>query len=363
MKGLYIHIPFCEYICHYCDFVKQVPKNDLMIDKYLDHLIKEINSYQSHFNEIDTIYIGGGTPSMLKPYQLEKLLASIQNIPAFEKTIEVNPESYSFEKGLIFKKYGINRVSLGVQSFNNNILKYINRNHTEDEVFYAINNLKSLGLNNISVDLIYAIPGQTIEMLEYDLEMINKLNINHVSCYSLILENKTYFYHQYLKGNYEPVDNELEAQMFDIVMNKLKQNGFEHYEISNFAKNKQYSFHNMLYWTLNEYIGCGLGAHGYINNYRTYNNKSLNKYYENPLNIKVEQTKLDNLQDELIFGLRLLKGVNIKKIEEKYSLDFLNKYPEILEKIELGLVELNNDILKLTPKGIFLGNLVFEVFI
>jgi len=363
MKGLYIHIPFCEYICHYCDFVKRVPKNKEMIDTYLEALVQEILSYQAHFHTIETIYIGGGTPSMLDVDQLTFLLKSLKDIHPIEFSIEVNPESYSKEKGELFKTYGVNRISLGVQTFNQELLHYLNRGHTNEQVFDVVHHLKSLGFKHVSVDLIYAIPNQSIEDLEFDLKMIEQLDIDHVSCYSLILEEKTYFYHQYMRGNFEQVDQDVEATMYKIVMEQLKSIGFEHYEISNFAKNKQYSLHNMIYWTLDQYIGCGLGAHGFIEGYRTYNERALPKYLDHYLKEKTLQNKQDLIQDELIFGLRKLSGVHIKTLEEKYQIDLLELYPKLQEKIDIGLVEMDHGYLKLTKQGLFLGNQVFMVFI
>lgn len=363
MKGLYIHIPFCEYICHYCDFVKRVPKNKEMIDTYLEALVQEILSYQAHFHTIETIYIGGGTPSMLDVDQLTFLLKSLKDIHPIEFSIEVNPESYSKQKGELFKTYGVNRISLGVQTFNQELLHYLNRGHTNEQVFDVVHHLKSLGFKHISVDLIYAIPNQSIEDLEFDLKMIEQLDIDHVSCYSLILEEKTYFYHQYMRGNFEQVDQDVEATMYKIVMEQLKSIGFEHYEISNFAKNKQYSLHNMIYWTLDQYIGCGLGAHGFIEGYRTYNERALSKYLDHYLKEKTLQNKQDLIQDELIFGLRKLSGVHIKTLEEKYQIDLLELYPKLQEKIDIGLVEMDHGYLKLTKQGLFLGNQVFMVFI
>lgn len=363
MKGLYIHIPFCEHICHYCDFVKQVPKNDDIIDNYLDSLINEINSYKDSFKTIDTVYIGGGTPSMLKPYQLKKLLENLTQIKPVEFSIEVNPESYTNEKGLILKDYGINRVSLGVQSFNDKILEYVNRKHNKEMVFNVVNDLKKIGLNNISVDLIYAIPNQTYEMLYDDLAHIKALDIDHVACYSLILEEKTFFHHQFVRGKFSPVDNEVEANMFEIVINELKNMGFEHYEISNFAKNKMYSKHNLLYWTLQDYIGCGVGAHGFVDKNRTYNVKSIHQYNNKAEQLKLKQTEKDLLSDELIFGLRLIKGVNIEEIENKYQVNLLNHFKDLQGRINDNLVEIKDGYLKLTNKGVFLGNQVFEVFV
>ncbi len=363
MKGLYVHIPFCEYICHYCDFVKRVPKNKEMVDTYLNRLRQEIKSYEHHFSSIETIYIGGGTPSMLSVEQLTYLFESLKEISPVEYSIEVNPESYTKEKGLLFKKYKINRVSLGVQTFNQKLLHYLNRGHTNDQVFNVVSHLKEIGIKEISIDLIYAIPNQSIEDLAYDLRFIDQLDITHVSCYSLILEEKTYFYHQYLKGNFETVDEDIEATMYKMVIDELKKQGFEHYEISNFAKDGHYSYHNMIYWTLGEYIGCGLGAHGFVDNMRTYNERNLPKYLEKPLKNSENQDKDTLLQDELIFGLRKIKGINLKDIEDKYKISLLDVYPQLKEKIELGLVEIKEDYLRLTEYGLFLGNQVFMVFI
>lgn len=363
MKGLYIHIPFCEHICHYCDFVKRVPKNDEMIETYLKALRKEILSYQNHFSTIETIYIGGGTPSMLTVDQLTFLFESLVDIHPVEYTIEVNPESYTEDKGKLFKSFGINRVSLGVQTFNEKLLEYLNRKHTNQKVYDTVDHLKSIGIKHISIDLIYAIPGQTIEDLYEDLKHIDQLNITHVSCYSLILEEKTYFYHQYLRGKFEQMDEDTEASMYQIVMNELKKQGFEHYEISNYAKEKHYSKHNLIYWTLGEYIGVGLGAHGFVDGYRTYNERALPKYLVEPMKEKTYQTKEMLIQDELIFGLRKIQGVHIDSLENTYHIKLFDIYPKLTEKIDIGLVEVKEGYLKLTEKGIFLGNQVFMVFV
>ncbi len=334
-----------------------------MIDQYLKTLRAEILSYKDHFDSIETIYIGGGTPSMLDISQLTYLFDSLKEIKPIEYSIEVNPESYLPQKGRLFKAYGINRISLGVQTFNQERLAYLNRKHTTQQVFDVVDDLKQLGFKQISVDLIYAIPNQSINDLIYDLEMIEKLDITHVSCYSLILEEKTYFYHQYLKGNFEEVDQDIEANMYKLVIDTLKKQGFEHYEISNFQKNNHHSLHNLIYWTLGEYIGCGLGAHGFVNQVRTYNHTQMPKYLENPLKSSQPQDQQTLLQDELIFGLRKIEGVNINDLEQKYSIKLLDVYPKLLDKIDLELVEIKNGYLKLTDKGIFLGNQVFMVFI
>jgi oxygen-independent coproporphyrinogen-3 oxidase len=363
MKGLYIHIPFCESLCHYCDFVKRIPKNNKVIDEYLTVLINEINSYQSHFNSITSIYLGGGTPSMLSEAQLTRLFESLKSIRPQEFTVEVNPESYNHQKGVIFKKYGVNRISLGVQTFNENLLKYLNRKHTINEVADCVLDLKSLGIHNLSVDLIFAIPGQTIDDIRRDLKYVNDLGFQHLSYYSLILEDKTYFYHQYLREKFHTIDEDLEALMYETIVSEAIKLGFNHYEISNFAKASAESLHNTLYWTLGEYIGCGLGAHGFIDNHRTYNQTALAKYLKNPRDEVALQTESSLLGDELIFGLRRLVGVNIKALNQKYQVDILNDFSSLGRHIANGLLVLDGDYLKISSKGLLVGNQIFMEFI
>lgn len=363
VKGLYVHIPFCGAICHYCDFAKRVPKNDQMIEDYLDALIREIKTYESHFDTIETIYIGGGTPSLLTPFQLKRLCDAMVNIHPIEYTIEVNPESYTKKKGEVFKAYGINRISLGVQTFNEKLLVYINRKHSNKDVIETIKHLKSLDIPYLSIDLIYAIPGQQIKDLKYDLKMIKKLDISHVSLYSLILEDKTYFYHQFVHGKFTPADQDTEAEMYSLIMDELTRQGFTQYEISNYAKHGATSKHNMIYWSLDEYIGVGLGAHGFIDGYRTSNERALPKYMDHFMKNKTYQTEDMLLQDTLIFGLRKLKGVSLKEISTRFNVDIFEKYPHLKTRLDEGLITIKNGYLKLTRKGLFLGNQVFMEFI
>ncbi|TVP85063.1 MAG: radical SAM family heme chaperone HemW, partial [Acholeplasmataceae bacterium] len=319
MKGLYVHIPFCESICHYCDFVKRVPKNNQMIDDYLQALVREIASYEAHFDTIDTIYIGGGTPSMLSVDQLAFLFESLKPIRPVEYTIEVNPESYTKAKGDLFVRYGINRVSLGVQTFHGGLLQYLNRKHTEQMVIDTVQHLKTLNLPHISIDLIYAIPGQTMADLDTALNKAVALDIGHVSCYSLILEEKTAFYQQFLQHRFQPLEEDLEAEMYQHVSKTLTRHGFEHYEISNFARPGQQSRHNLLYWSLGEYIGTGLGAHGFIGGHRTQNQRLFKDYVNQPLAASVKQTSADLLSDAMIFGLRKIEGVSLQMIKDVHG--------------------------------------------
>lgn len=300
---------------------------------------------------------------MLTVDQLTYLFDSLVRIKPVEFSIELNPESYTHEKGLVFKKYGINRISMGVQSFDDKILAYLNRGHKTEQVFSIIKDLKDLGIPYISIDLIFAIPGQTLDHIKYDLEQFLKLDITHISYYSLILEDKTYFYHQYLKGNFKPMDEDNEAIMYEYVMNFLTNHGYDQYEISNYAKNNHYSLHNNIYWTLGEYIGVGLGAHGFIDNYRTYNERGMGQYMDHFLKEKTLQSEDLKLQDELIFGLRLTKGVYIPRLEQKYKIKLTEKYPQIHDKIKLGLLEIKDDYIRLTKEGTMLGNQVFMIFV
>ena len=362
MIGLYIHIPFCNKICIYCDFAKRIPKDNLMVDNYIDALIKEINSYKSSFNNIDTIYIGGGTPSVLNEGQTEKLLKALIDIKPIEFTIEVNPESYTHEKGLLYKKYGVNRVSLGVQTFNEKLLKFINREHKNEDVFNVYNDLINLGINNISIDLIFSLPNQTIKDLEDDLKIIKDLKPKHISSYALILEENTVLAKLVNDKIIKLNDEDLEANMFEIVLKTLKKYGYNHYEISNFSLPGFESIHNLKYWELKPYIGVGCGAHGFINNIRTINNKHVSEYIKNPRQAEIIQTNDDLLQDELIFGLRKTSGINIKKLEEKYQIKLFEKYPNLKTYLN-DLIIIENDYLKFTYKGLFLENVVLREFI
>lgn len=363
MKGIYVHIPFCEYICKYCDFVKQIPKDQKTIDIYLEKLTEEINSYREHFDSIKTIYIGGGTPSMLTTLQLKKLFESLKQIDPIEYTIELNPESYTDDKGKLFKEYGVNRVSIGVQTFNQNLLNYLGRAHKKETVIEVVRRLKLVGIERISIDLIFGIPGQTIDLIKEDIHQFKQLGIGHLSYYSLILEDKTYFYHQYLRGKFVPIDEELEGSMYELIINELNGLGYQQYEISNFTRNGEVSLHNLIYWNLDEYIGVGLGAHGFLNNIRTQNERSMNKYLDHIRLMEVSQTESDLLADELIFGLRKTNGVNLSKINEKYRIDLIKEYPKLKEYIDLELLTLNNGQLSLTIKGIMIGNQIFMLFV
>lgn len=329
MKSVYIHIPFCNTICSYCDFPKVYSS---VCDKklYLETLKKEIKT--NYKNEIiNTIYIGGGTPSILSTEELKKLL-EITNL--FKKnintefTIECNIESIDEEKLKLLKKYNVNRISIGVESFDKKIISYLNRFHTKKEAIKKIKLVKKY-FNNINIDLMYAIPGQSIKSLKKDIKTYLKLKIPHISYYSLIIEPHTKLYNE----NTSYIDEDIDYKMYKIITKKLKK--YHHYEISNFSYVGYESKHNLVYWNNEEYYGFGAGASGNINGVRYNNTKNIHKYING--DYKLEETKLteeEKMQEEMFLGLRKLDGIDINKFEKKYhkKIEEVFDIKDLLEK-------------------------------
>lgn len=360
VEHAYIHIPFCKRKCKYCDFVSG--KNIKDKDVYIEALLNEIKS-EYKGEELKTLYFGGGTPSLLSAKDIEKIKNCFSLAQEAEITLEANPETVTSENFKMLKAIGINRISLGVQSFDNNILKIIGREHNEEIILNAINNIKSAGFKNISIDLIYGLPTQTLEMFRIDLKKALNLDIQHISTYGLKIEEYSFF-GKHLPENLP--DDELQAEMFLYLCDFLKNNDFEHYEISNFAKKGFYSRHNCSYWKNKEYYGFGLNASGYINNIRYKNISNLEKYISNPL-IKEENSEIpinEKFENEIFLALRLNSGVDIEEINHRYNIDFKNKYKKIIEKYQnLELLEIKNGHCKLTEKGILLSNDVMCEFL
>ncbi len=356
----YIHIPFCIRKCKYCAFVSGFDiKNK---DIYINSLLQEIkNNYRNE--KLKTLYIGGGTPSLLDLKDIEKLISLFNYTSDTEITLEANPETAEAVKFKELKNIGINRISLGVQTFNDNILKLIGRNHSEQTIYKAIDIIKNAGFNNLSIDLIYGLINQNLDLLNTDIEKALKLNTKHISTYGLKIEENSYFAKHTPKNI---PDDELQAKMFLQICEKLKKNGFEHYEISNFSKTDFHSRHNCAYWQNKNYYGFGVNASGYEDNIRYKNISDFEEYIKNPLK-KEEETILskDNiLEEEIFLGLRLKKGINIKNINEKFKIDFIKNYGQIIKKYSrYNLLELNGDNLKLTEKGFLLSNEILCEFI
>ena len=373
-KGLYIHIPFCDHICTYCDFPKLLTKGQRHAE-YIEALIQELKLYQQNvgFSNLQSIYIGGGTPTALSVEQIQPvfdfLTEQIQMNQIQEFSIEANPENLTRHKIQYLKAQGVNRFSLGVQTFHESLLKRIGRKHQAQEVIQAVANLKQCGIKNINLDLIYAIPGQTLDELRDDLRQVISLEVEHISAYSLIVEEHTQLYLAYMRDQIELTDNEIEAKMYEVTIETLTEAGYEHYEISNFAKSKP-SLHNQWYWKNETYIGVGLGAHGYVKGQRYQNTRSINTYIELLKDGKLPMieshalTKEEMIEEEMFLGLRLLKGVNLKAISDKYDVNIDEIYGKAFEElIQKGYLEQKELNVRLTPSGLLMANEVFEQFL
>lgn len=368
LTALYIHIPFCDHICTYCDFHKEIGKESKQI-AYINSLIKELSFYQDKYENIQTIYIGGGTPSSLNSKLLELLFTSIKkyinlnNVTEF--TVECNPNDVNQQLIDLFLKYQISRVSLGVQTFNQSHLDFLGRTHDKVDVLNAIDLLNLNNITNISVDLMFALTNQTLDDLKSDIDEVLNLKIKHISYYSLILEEKTKLYQLYTKNKISLIDEDLEGLMYNVVIDSLTSNGFNHYEISNFSKDNYESTHNLIYWKNKDYLGIGVAAHSLIGNERFYNITNTTKYIETvntDLN-KIRTSYLrEELREELMMGLRLLKGINIEDVNQRFNIDLFSKYPDLNEFIKQNILQLSNGNLFFTRKGLLIGNIVFGIF-
>lgn len=352
MHSVYIHIPFCKTICTYCDFCK-VYYNEKFVNDYLTSLEKEINSQYN--NEIlDTIYVGGGTPSSLNISQLRKLfqiIALFKKSRKCEFTFECNIEDISLELLTILKESGVNRLSIGIQSFNKKILKLMNRKADFKDCQKKIALARTLGFQNINLDLMYAMPKETMFTLKRDLKKFLKLAPEHISTYSLILEKNTILSNQGIKN----IKEEKDAKMYNYIIKTLTAHGYLHYEVSNFSKPGCSSIHNTTYWLNNGYYGFGCGAHGYLGNIRYENTRSITKYiaghYCISQNLLSKQEEMDN---EIMLGLRLLKGIDTKRFENKYHISLIKAYPNISNLIKEGLLIYEDNFLKIPEKYIYI---------
>lgn len=366
----YVHIPFCTQICYYCDFSKVFIKNQ-PVDSYLEHLIEEYDSYD--IKKLRTLYIGGGTPTALSAPQLafllEKLTDKLDLSYLEELTIEANPGDLDQEKIAVLKDSPVNRVSLGVQTFNDRMLKQIGRSHLEKDIYENIANLKKAGFDNISIDLIYALPKQTMEDVKINVAKAIALDIPHMSLYSLILENHTVFMNRMRRGKLPLPKEDLEAEMFEYIIAELEKAGLEHYEISNFSKPGFESRHNLMYWDNAEYYGIGAGASGYVNGVRYKNHGPIRHYLEavEAGNARVQEEVLtlkEQMEEEMFLGLRKKSGVSKKRFEEKFGLSFEDQYGAVVSELtERGLLVPDRDIVRMTKQGLFWGDTVAEKFI
>lgn len=366
----YVHIPFCTQICYYCDFSKVFIKNQ-PVDAYLQALIREFRSYD--ITELRTLYIGGGTPTSISAVQLDYLLTELSrdlNLNTLEEfTIEANPGDLTVDKIEVLQKSAVNRVSLGVQTFNDKHLKRIGRSHNEAQIYSTIDALKTAGFQNISIDLIYTLPGQTMDDVRSNVAKALSLNIPHLSLYSLILEHHTVFMNKMRRGKLHLPTEDLEAEMFEYIISEMERNGFEHYEISNFTKPGFESRHNLMYWDNVEYYGVGAGASGYLDGIRYRNRGPIQHYLKGVSegNARLSEevlSKNEMMEEELFLGLRKKEGVSIGKFEQKFGTSFEKRYGQIVQELQSdGLLKENNGFIQMTKKGLFLGDTVAEKFI
>ena len=369
-SSAYVHIPFCTQICYYCDFSKVFIKNQ-PVDAYLEHLIQETRSYE--IGKLRTLYIGGGTPTALSAQQLAYLLTELPKVMDLseveEFTIEANPGDLDPDKIAVLKDSQVNRVSLGVQTFDNKMLKKIGRSHQEQDIYDNIHHLKQAGFDNISIDLIYALPGQTMDQVKENVAKAIDLDIPHMSLYSLILENHTVFMNRMRRGKLPLPKEELEAEMFEYIIEELEKAGFEHYEISNFSKPGFESRHNLVYWDNAEYYGLGAGASGYVDGIRYKNHGPIRNYLEaveaGKARITEEHLTLEEkMEEELFLGLRKKTGVSKARFEEKFGVSFDQRYGQVVASLtEQGLLVPDDKQVRMTKRGLFLGDTVAEKFI
>ena len=364
MAGIYIHIPFCKQACYYCNFHFSTLHNNM--PEMLDAITKEASLQKNYLQEaIDTIYFGGGTPSIYKPSDIEKIITHLQQIftvlPNSEITLEANPDDISEEKLIQWKSIGINRLSIGIQSFFEEDLKWMNRAHNS---FQALNclQLATKYFNNITVDLIYGTPYLTNEQWKKNIDTVVQLNIPHISCYALTVEPKTVLYTLIQKNKLPNIDVEKQAQHFEILTNTLAKAHYEHYEISNFAKTGFRSKHNSSYWQGKHYLGLGPSAHSFNGISRQWNNSNNALYIKSiaqnlvPYEIEILTTQ-QQLNEYIMTSLRTIEGISLQHIKENFSEEEKEKLLSRSKKIiTQQLLSIENNFLKLTPQAKFLAD-------
>ena len=366
MRGLYIHLPFCLKKCDYCDFASYEDAYEKEA-LYLDALLSEFQAFSGE--KVHTVYLGGGTPTSLKTETLIELLSGVfrnfQVANDAEITIECNPKTADEEKLRALLDNGVNRISIGVQSFKNSELSAVGRIHSGEDAIACIQMAHKAGFRNISADLMFGLPGQTLESLENNINRMASLPLNHISCYGLILEEGTPLQKKAEQKGIDLPDEDTEFLMYQTIVRRLKEFGFSQYEISNFAKEGFCSHHNINYWRCGEYFGCGAAAHGFVNGVRYSHPSSLDTYLKNPLAYE-ETTKItpeDAMSEFMMLGLRMTDGVSEKTFFEKFGVNVTKKYNDAILKYErMGLLRRQNGRLFFTEQGIYVSNAVLCEF-
>jgi oxygen-independent coproporphyrinogen III oxidase len=375
VSSLYVHIPFCASKCYYCDFNSYVSTPDVM-DRYLDGLDRELARVAADYEHdpLQTVFIGGGTPTIFDARQSERMVEMLHRhfrlAEGAEVSVEANPGTVDLEKLKVLRQGGINRLSFGVQSFDNDLLVKLGRLHDRDAVYRSWELARQAGFGSINLDLMFGLPGQTVETLEKSLGALQGLGPEHVSAYSLKVEEGTPFYTWFERGKLILPPEEDEVKMYQLVMDTLQGNGYDMYEISNFAKPGHRSRHNQVYWRNEPYMATGSGAHGYVNGVRYVNQKDVPLYIETTVKGErpvVEQEEISEqyqMEDTMMVGLRLSEGVSFARFRERHGREMIDVFGEPIRKYESrGLLAVDDVGVRLTEQGKFLGNEVFAAFL
>lgn len=375
-KAVYIHIPFCTNKCHYCDFTAYTVKGQ-PVDDYLTALDREMRLVTTEVppHTIETIFIGGGTPTVLTPEQMERLLEMIQahfpnRSPQLEFTIEANPGTTTDELLKIMIAGGVNRISFGAQTFRPDLLKRLGRIHGVAEIEQSVIAAREAGFQNISLDLMFGLPDQSLEDLHHTLQSALSLHPDHFSCYSLKVEEGTLFYHLAQKDELPLPSEDEELNMYQSLRTILAEKGYHQYEISNFAKPGKESRHNSIYWLNEEYYGFGTGSHGYLQKIRYANVKSVAEYIRiidqarRPVSESDIVTEQEDMENFMILGLRMMKGVSRSRFQSRYHKDMMDVYGSVIQKlVDQGLLKVEPERVVLTEKGLIFGNEAFAAFL
>lgn len=374
--GLYLHFPFCISKCPYCDFNSYQLKEDNQISSYLSAFYREITAYSQKLKKsnIKTIYLGGGTPTILSSIQIYNILEFCKDKFNIDKdaeiTIEANPGTLNSEKIKLLIESGINRLSLGAQSFNDLFLKKLGRIHNTQDIIDSYFLARKIGFSNINIDIMFALPGQTTEDLQATLKKAVSLKPDHLSLYNLTIKPGTEYYENYQRNAFELPSEDEEFDMYSWAINFLKENNFEHYEIANFARPHKRSMHNLIYWRNQPYLGIGAGAYSFIRGYRYMNFEDPAKYIKEVMNDKLPIDHGEKLSlrkrmiETIILGLRTNEGVNYKKYKTRFGINLNDTFSEQIDRlVNLGLLKEDDCKIKLTHKGIFLANTVFREFV
>ncbi len=359
MRSVYIHIPFCKSICSYCDFPKLL-HDSAWASEYLSCLEKEILKYYDG-DTIKTIYVGGGTPSVLSVPNLIKLMDIINifnRVDDLEFSVEMNVNDINEEKLQILKKYGVNRISIGVESFDRYVLKYLNRKHEKKDIIENVSLVKKY-FDNVNVDIIYAVPLENMTILKNDIKEVLKLDVSHISTYSLIIEENTILGINKIK----PIDEDKDFKMYSYICKKLEENGYSHYEVSNFAKPGMMSKHNLNYWNNEEYYGFGLGAHGFISELRYENTRSFNNYLSGNYRFnELVLSRREDMENHVILGLRKLEGIDILEFFNKYQTNIQDEF-NVTPLLKEGYLVLSNNHLHISKEHLYIMNEILNMML